>query len=221
MIIQEINKQNIDFAISPFGPLMLKGHIDNDEKNKLLEIINNLFSTEGSDQILSGDAATTQNETIKKGKFKIINNDFVNQTIYKIVNSYLNTTCHNIKHEVEDIYEIVSEIKIKITTVWGVLMKDGDYHVVHDHVDIMNAAISGGIYLDVPIDNVYPNGCITWYQPMPGVHLKKNTYTVLPKTNDFIVWPAWLQHSVNAVRSEHDRKMIAFNVAFDDETTTY
>lgn len=210
MIIQEINDSNIDFAISPFGPLILKGHIDDDEKDKLLGITNNLFSTEGSDQILNGDAATVQNETVKKGKFKIITDDYVNQIIYKIIDFYLSIICHNIKHEVEDIYETLSVKKTQITSVWCVSMKDGDYHVPHDHVS-ENTMISGGIYLDVPKDNIYPNGCINWHQPMPGIHLKKNTHTVLPLTNDFYIWPAWLQHSVNTFRSKNDRKMISFN----------
>ena len=219
MIIQEINNQNIDFAISPFGPLIVKGHIDDDEKDKLLEITNNSLLTDDSDQIIrigpetNTDERTIQSESVKKGKVKVINNDFVNQTILKIVDSYLNVMCSNNKHEVKNIYEITSAKKIQISSVWCVLMKDGDYHVPHDHFT-GNVVISGGIYLNVPKDNIFPNGCINWHLPMPGIHLRKNIHTVLPKTNDFYIWPAWLQHSVNTLRSEHDRKMISFNSSF-------
>ena len=109
MIIQEINNQNIDFAISPFGPLIVKGHIDDDEKDKLLEITNNSLLTDDSDQLIrigpetNTDERTIQSESVKKGKVKVINNDFVNQTILKIVDSYLNVMCSNNKHEVKNI----------------------------------------------------------------------------------------------------------------------
>ena len=109
MIIQEINNQNIDFAISPFGPLIVNRHIDDDEKDKLLEITNNSLLTDDSDQLIrigpeiNTDERTIQSESVKKGKVKVINNDFVNQTILKIVDSYLNVMCSNNKHEVKNI----------------------------------------------------------------------------------------------------------------------
>ena len=90
-------------------------------------------------------------------------------------------------------------IKCRTSDCWGVLYKKNNFAVAHAHWPNI---WSWGYYVKVPKGSsplVFPEG-------------KEGTYYVFPEVGDLIIFPAWLQHSVELNETDKDRINISFNV---------
>ena len=104
----------------------------------------------------------------------------------------------------EDIHAFVPEIE----TIWYVSLKDGDFHIIHDHAS--NSTFSGAIYLQTP-EAPYPQGKINWIVSGNGGGMYNNVFGIVPVAGDVFIWPSWVSHTVYPFRGDGERLMISFN----------
>ena len=102
---------------------------------------------------------------------------------------------------------------------WAMVMRDGDYTIVHDHG---NSHWSASYYLDEGDADLtkYPNsGLFAVLDPrgssrhIPGIEeASQSTFTVRPKTGRLVLFPGWLEHYVHPYRGTRPRVAIACNL---------
>jgi len=88
----------------------------------------------------------------------------------------------------------------RITQVWAGLMKEGDFHILHNHQEI--GGIAGGLYLKIP-EMKPPQGNISWVSD-------DKVFSWSPKVGDYFVWPSHLIHSVYPFKGPGSRIMISW-----------
>ena len=100
--------------------------------------------------------------------------------------------------------------QLKVFEYWININSKGSYNRKHTHVlppeqlhyeFRPQSVISGVFYVNVPSDK---SGNINFY-------FNDNKITITPKTNDLVIFPADLHHSVDINEDEEDRISIAFN----------
>jgi uncharacterized protein (TIGR02466 family) len=108
---------------------------------------------------------------------------------------------------------------------WAMVMRDGDYTVLHDHGD---ATISGPYYLDTgdaDLDRFPTSGAITFTDPrrsasrVLGVDLFPSSVTLTPPEGKLVLFPGYLQHHVHPYRGTRPRVCIANNATIVPEQT--
>ena len=82
--------------------------------------------------------------------------------------------------------------------MWFIINKYKDFNLPHTHTF---SKMSGVFYVNVPSDK---SGNINFY-------FNDNKITITPKTNDLVIFPADLYHSVEINEDDGDRISIAFN----------
>ena len=87
-----------------------------------------------------------------------------------------------------------------IIDVWYVVMKEGDFHILHNHQEI--GGIAGGLYLKIP-EMKPPQGNISWVSD-------DKVFSWSPKVGDYFVWPSYLIHSVYPFKGPESRIMISW-----------
>jgi uncharacterized protein (TIGR02466 family) len=102
---------------------------------------------------------------------------------------------------------------------WAMVMRDGDYTILHDHITA-HWAIS--YYVDEGNSNseIHPESGVLAFvdprrhlRPIPGFDdFNMTTFTVRPKAGRLVVFPGWLQHYVHPYRGTRPRIAIASNV---------
>ena len=221
MIINKIDKDLPDFNVtdilSPFGPLMMKGSLKEPIRKKTLSDIKKILDNdEPSDKVIHGAYGEGQDATINAGKFKALdgNHSDIIQLIHNLCSEYYSCICFNVAQERPEIWDKLEKSNRIITSMWCVLMKEGDFHISHNHT-MEGAMVSGGIYLDVPEHIKSPLGDINWNMSLPGIDFRSDIYKHSPKNGDWVIWPAWLQHHVYPFRGEGERIMISFNARLD------
>ena len=88
----------------------------------------------------------------------------------------------------------------RIVQVWAGLMKEGDFHILHNHQEI--GGIAGGLYLKIP-EMKPPQGNISWVSD-------DKVFSWSPKEGDYFVWPSHLIHSVYPFKGPGSRIMISW-----------
>jgi hypothetical protein len=88
----------------------------------------------------------------------------------------------------------------RIVQVWAGLMKEGDFHILHNHQEI--GGIAGGLYLKIP-EMKPPQGNISWVSD-------DKVFSWSPKVGDYFVWPSQLIHSVYPFKGPESRIMISW-----------
>lgn len=122
--------------------------------------------------------------------------------------------------EIENVLNYHSIVRggFEISNAWANISSPSHRHSAHTHP---NAFLSGVLYLSAP-ENCGP---IVFADPRPGAGVivpdvydaRKPTYggvySVQPRTGDLIIFPSWLQHSVeHGFCSESEKRIvIAFN----------
>jgi len=101
---------------------------------------------------------------------------------------------------------------------WVNINGKGSYNERHHHDPIAGTFMSGVFYVKVPQNS----GKIIFYDPRPSIMLKtkdmmyyNNGYTYHyydPSENLMLLFPPWLEHSVEKNESEENRISIAFNI---------
>ena len=103
-----------------------------------------------------------------------------------------------------------------ISECWANLSRVGDDHPRHNHP---NAMLSGVYYVRAP-ENC---GAITFYDPRPQASVlypavqdstphNSHRHTIGPGEGLLILFPSWLEHSVERNESGNERLSISFNV---------
>ena len=129
---------------------------------------------------------------------------FVN-SISPQLNSVLTDMGWNIKNQ-----------EIKITGMWAIINKKNASNSMHIH---SNNYISAAYYVKAPINC----GDIVFYDPRfaatyryPKISktnkLNSNIVSFQPKEGMLVLFPSYLQHSVNANKTDEERIVISFNI---------
>ncbi len=106
--------------------------------------------------------------------------------------------------------------KAKIDNMWAIINTGGSANFRHQHG---NSSISGAYYVKAPIDC----GDIVFYDPRPApVYSHPNVIEpnslnaqingISPKEGALVLFPSYLEHSVNENKSNSERIVISFNI---------
>tara|TARA_A100001011_G_scaffold217090_1_gene225049 strand:- start:2948 stop:3544 length:597 start_codon:yes stop_codon:yes gene_type:complete len=104
----------------------------------------------------------------------------------------------------------------KINNMWAIINRGGSANLRHQHG---NSTISGAYYVRAPINS----GDIIFYDPRPApVYSHPNVTNpnilnaqvngVSPKEGALVLFPSYLDHSVNENKSVEERIVISFNI---------
>ena len=104
----------------------------------------------------------------------------------------------------------------KISNMWAIINTGGSANLRHQHG---NSTISGAYYVRAPINC----GDIVFYDPRPApVYSHPNALNpnflnaqvngITPKEGSLILFPSYLDHSVNENQSNEERIVISFNI---------
>ena len=104
----------------------------------------------------------------------------------------------------------------KINNMWAIINRGGSANLRHQHG---NSTISGAYYVRAPINS----GDIIFYDPRPApVYSHPNVTNpnilnaqvngVSPKEGALVLFPSYLDHSVNENKSAEERIVISFNI---------
>ena len=104
----------------------------------------------------------------------------------------------------------------KINNMWAIINTGGSANLRHQHG---NSTISGAYYVRAPRDS----GDIVFYDPRPApvyshpnvVHpnmLNAQVNGITPKEGALVLFPSYLDHSVNENESNEERIVISFNI---------
>ena len=104
----------------------------------------------------------------------------------------------------------------KINNMWAIINTGGSANLRHQHG---NSTISGAYYVKAPINS----GDIVFYDPRPApVYSYPNVVNpnllnaqvngVSPKEGSLVLFPSYLDHSVNENLSNEERIVISFNI---------
>ena len=110
------------------------------------------------------------------------------------ISTYLKKTTNDITYEYESKNRSIKE-------VWAVLMREGDFHMLHNHQEV--GGVSGGLYLKIP-EVKQPQGNINWVSD-------NKVFSWSPKDGDYFVWPSHLIHGVYPFKGSGNRIMISWN----------
>ena len=106
--------------------------------------------------------------------------------------------------------------EIKITGMWAVINKKNSSNAMHIH---SNNYISAAYYVKAPVNC----GDIVFYDPRfaatyryPKISktnkLNSNIVSFQPKEGMLVLFPSYLQHSVNVNKTDEERIVISFNI---------
>ena len=104
----------------------------------------------------------------------------------------------------------------KINNMWAIVNTGGSGNLRHQHG---NSTISGAYYVRAPINS----GDIIFYDPRPApVYSHPNVVSpnllnaqvngISPKEGALVLFPSYLDHSVNENKSSEERIVISFNI---------
>ena len=120
---------------------------------------------------------------------------------------------YDMMHSIVDVYQYHT-YNIKITSMWGNIQKPGTHFRRHSHYNNM---FSGVFYLNE--DKGFPP-IMFWRPEEQSIDPKKmefnpfnqGSYFQPTKKDTLIMFPSWLQHSVELNETDKDRINISFNV---------
>ena len=151
---------------------------------------------------------------------------------YRILEKYpdvRNTLMGYVRHA---FHTMSYSCRFDISTSWLTINKKGEHVQLHDHKNsFWSAVYYYGHYGDKnnggELDIINPLPDLSSYRP----NMKNaNKFTtpcakIIPERKDLIIFPSYLQHSVNPVRGDMPRKSLAFNIVpignFGDADSTY
>ena len=142
----------------------------------------------------TGDFLDRNETTVQSGKLKTIP---YNARLWDLINKITDEYYQNIP---------IGVGSKRIVEVWAGLMKEGDFHILHNHQEI--GGIAGGLYLKIP-EMKPPQGNISWVSDDPVTNTCK-VYSWSPKEGDYFVWPSHLIHSVYPFKGLESRIMISW-----------
>lgn len=108
---------------------------------------------------------------------------------------------------------------IEVTQWLNINSKDS-HNILHSHGPFFGNALSGVFYVKAPKKcgniNLYdPRGALTSAIDLDYYNNSDRYYWIEPYDNLMLIFPSWLEHSVDPNESEEDRISIAFNIKLD------
>ena len=209
---------------NPFGPNILQLKLDEDLRLDLLNLVKNHSKTELKESNIIRIGVHDKSKKIDEDILNVQNNTVTKGIWGSMDDSWLQTKGTLIQATIENLlcryttrfYKRSLNVRSHIHDIWYVIMKAGDFHVLHSH----RALLSGAIYLEVPDSLPYPQGAIVWNLGGGEKALYNNTLMHSPLSGDVFLWPGWLQHMVYPFKQENaNRTMISFNGKTDIEVT--
>lgn len=196
---------------NPFGPHFLYLKLQKKLRQDLLKIVNDIRSDK--EERKRGDDKKDPKWN-KELKASIHNGESygISYNMDKKHGSILNY----VLRWITSIYTETHPDNVEIFEAWYVIMKQGDFHMLHSH-EGAGREFSGSIYLEVPDNLEFPQGNITWIMGNSDQTMRWSHYSHIPKVGDCFIWPAWLKHDVYPFRSEQERVMISFNTGIIDK----
>ncbi len=130
--------------------------------------------------------------------------------------NFINFIISNIEQVMIDMNWDKQKQTAKINNMWAIINTGGSANLRHQHG---NSTISGAYYVRAPLDS----GDIVFYDPRPApVYHHPNTSSpnllnaqvnsVNPKEGALVLFPSYLDHSVNENISKDERIVISFNI---------
>ena len=113
-------------------------------------------------------------------------------------------------------WDVINQI-IKITNMWSIINTKGSFNERHHHG---NSALSAAYYVKADKES----GDIVFYDPRQAFtfshpentivnELNAQTKSIAPKSGLLVLFPSYLDHSVNTSNSTKDRIVISFNIS--------
>jgi len=140
------------------------------------------------------------------------------ELIYPLPNS-LETLFSNIENFCSDVCSPEIGISnLKVGNFWININGKYDYNIAHDH---QKSILSGVFYVDVPENNMgdihfhrddNAEFFITSSVEKNSNSFNENIVSISPKTNQLLLFPSWIKHSVGRNESNSERISIAFNL---------
>ncbi len=129
---------------------------------------------------------------------------------------FINFIISNIEQVMIDMNWDKQKQTAKINNMWAIINTGGSANLRHQHG---NSTLSGAYYVRAPLDS----GDIVFYDPRPApVYYHPNTSSpnllnaqvnsVNPKEGALVLFPSYLDHSVNENISRDERIVISFNI---------
>ena len=125
----------------------------------------------------------------------------------------------NINKAINDMDWDLSSQEVTLSKMWAIINKKGAMNQKHHH---SNSDLSAAYYVTAK------EGCgdIIFYDPRPGIVYKHPLSTkpnllnadnngVRPEPGMLILFPSYLEHSVNPNMSDHERIVISFNISLE------
>lgn len=125
----------------------------------------------------------------------------------------------NINNAINEMaWDLINQ-EVTLSNMWAIINKKGAMNQKHHH---SNTDLSAAYYVTAK------EGCgdIIFYDPRPGKVYKHplsnkpnllnvNNNGVKPEPGMLVLFPSYLEHSVNPNTSEHERIVISFNISLD------
>ena len=140
----------------------------------------------------------------------------------QIPQKFINLISPNINSLISDMDWDIKNQKIKITNMWAIINTGGAANSRHHHG---NSAISAAYYVRAPIKS----GDIVFYDPRPApVYFHPNANkpnslnamvnSISPVEGGLVLFPSYLDHSVNANLTDEERIVISFNISLINQS---
>jgi len=139
----------------------------------------------------------------------------------EIPKKFISSVSKNLNNTFNDMsWDLENQI-IKITNIWTIVNEKGAYNERHQHG---NSDLSAAYYVKAPKDC----GEIVFYDPRPAPvynhpratkanMLNATVNSVKPEEGMLVIFPSYLDHSVNPNKSDDQRVVISFNVRLDSK----
>ena len=125
----------------------------------------------------------------------------------------------NINNAIQDMGWDLQTQEVQISNMWAIINKKGSFNQKHHH---SNSDLSAAYYVTAD-ENC---GNIIFYDPRPATVYKHPTAkkpnilnatinSITPEPGMLILFPSYLEHSVNQNLSDHKRIVISFNISVD------
>ena len=130
---------------------------------------------------------------------------------------FINSLMQSINVTLKDMDWDLESQDVKITNMWSIINKKDSFNDRHHHG---NSDLSAAYYVsadEVSGDIVFydPRQAFTFSHPQSSEinNLNAQVKSVTPKSGTLVLFPSYLDHSVNPSKSSKDRIVISFNVS--------
>lgn len=152
---------------------------------------------------------------IKKSNFKGWHSENFNLQDSAVKN-FVQMILTNINESIKDMNWNMDKQLVKIQSMWAIINEKGAFNERHHHG---NSTLSCAYYVRAPQDC----GQILFYDPRPApvfFHpysensntLNASVNSITPNEGTLVIFPSYLEHSVNPNLSEDERIVISFNI---------